>query len=84
MAEERFDIGKLFRGFAFWRGKIFGKLVQQIIVILAVLALVGGIWYKMFGQRTEITTQHAQQITNIEQREKGFRILGIELLGWRN
>jgi len=85
MAEnERFDIGKFFRGFAFWKGPVFGKLMQQVLLILAVLALLGGIWYKVFGQRTEHTTQQAQQITNIEEKDKGFRVLGLELFGWRN
>ena len=82
---EPFDVGKLLRGFNFFSGATFGKLLQQVIVIIVVLALVGGIWYKLFGQRTvgEETTQQAEQITNIEQ-DKGFRILGFELFGWRN
>jgi len=80
---EPFDVGKLIRGFKIWNGAIFGKLTQQVIVILIVLAILGGIWYKMFGQRTAHTTQKAEQITNIEQ-DKGWRVLGIELFGWRN
>jgi hypothetical protein len=46
---------------------------------------VGGLWYKLFGQRTvgEETTQQAEQITNIDKGEDGFRVLGIELFGWR-
>ena len=84
MENEKFDIGKLARGFNIFNGKSLGKLIQQVLVILAVLALIGGIWYKMFGQRTENTTQNAEKITNIDKRDNGFRVLGIELLGWRN
>lgn len=83
---ERFDIGKLLRGFNIFSGPALGKLIYQIIVILAVLAVCWGIWYKMFYQKTigEQTTQHAKQIVNIEEKEDGFRVLGIEILGWRN
>ena len=85
MEKERFDIGKLVRGFNVFSGPILGKLIQQVLVIVIVLAAVGGLWYKLFGQRTvgEETTQTAQQITNIEEREDGFKVLGIELLGWK-
>ena len=78
---EPFDVGKLIRGFNLFNGATFGKLLQQVIVIILVLAIAVGVWYKMFGQRTQV--QQAEQITNIEQ-DKGFRILGFELFGWRN
>ena len=83
---ERFDIGKLVRGFNIFNGPALGKLIQQALVVLIILAVVGGLWYKLFGQRTvgEETHQQAKQITNIEKKDAGFRILGIELFGWRN
>jgi len=83
---ERFDIGKLLRGFNIFSGPILGKLIQQAVIVLVILAVVGGLWYKLFGQRTvgEETKQVAEHITNIEEKDDGFRILGLELFGWRN
>ncbi len=81
---EKFDVGKLLRGFNIFSGATLGKLTQQIIVILIVLGIAAGVWYKMFGQRTDNTNQTAGQITNITEKDNGFRILGIELFGWRN
>ena len=82
---EPFDIRKLLRGFNIFNGAALGKIIYQAIIILIVLALVAGIWYKMFGQRTENTTQHADQITNVEPPEKdGFNLIKIKILGWGN
>ena len=81
---EKFDIGKLLRGFNIFNGGNLGKIIQQVLIILIVIGILTGVWYKLFGQRTEHTEQHAESITNITERENGFRVLGIELLGWRN
>jgi len=82
---EPFDIGKLFRGFNIFDGATLGKLLWNVIVTIIVIALVVGIWYKMFGQRTENTTQNAGQITNVEPAEKdGFNLIKIKILGFGN
>ena len=84
MAGEKFDVGKLLRGFNIFNGAIFGKVIWNVSITLIVLAIIAGVWYKLFGQRTEATHQTAEQITNIEKGSDGFRVLGIELFGWRN
>ena len=83
---ERFDIGKLIRGFNIFSGPALGKIIYIVVIFLVLAAICVGIWYKLFGQRTigEQSHQQAQQITNIEEKESGFRVLGIELFGWRS
>jgi Na+/H+-dicarboxylate symporter len=84
MGNEHFDVGKLIRGFNPLSGEALGKLIYNAIITLIIIAVCVGVWYKLFGQRTQKTVQTAQQITNIEKKDNGFRILGIELLGWRS
>ena len=82
---EKFDVGKLARGFNIFSGASLGKLIYTAIMVLIVLAIVGGLWYKLFGQRTvgEETKQQAEQIINIEKKDAGFRLFGFEFMGWR-
>lgn len=80
-----FDIKKLLSGFNIFNGATLGKLLWNVIVTIIVIALVAGIWYKMFGQRTENTTQTADQITNVEPADKdGFNLIKIKILGFGN
>jgi hypothetical protein len=60
MANEKFDIGKLLRGFAFWKGEVLGK----IIFVLVIAIVVCGVFYVLFIRPTHRTTQKAETITN--------------------
>lgn len=64
-----FSIATLFAGFKLWQGEKFGKFLYHAIVTLLIIALLGGVWYKMFYQRTAVdqSTQTAEHITNITQ-----------------
>lgn len=62
MADEKFDVGKLIRGFNITKGEVIGKIV--FIVIIA--CVVCGVFYVLFFRPTHRTTQNAQQIiTNV-------------------
>ena len=59
-----FSILKFVKGFAFWKGEIFGKILQMVVVITICLAV-----YNFITSRANIeeTTQTAAgDITNIE------------------
>ena len=78
--KEKFDIGKLVRGFL-PTGANLGKMAWTgFISAIICTAIIFGM---KVMQRTEHTTQTADAITNIDQTPGGFRILGIELLSWR-
>jgi len=85
MANEPFDIGKLASGFSLFRGASLGKLIFTGLVAFIICSGCLFAFYKLFVQKTvgEVTTQTAETITNIEEKEDGFRVLGIELFGWR-
>lgn len=62
MANKKFDIGKLIRGFSFWKGEVLGKIIFVVIIVSVAL----GIFYVLFIRPTHKTTQNAQQIiTNV-------------------
>jgi hypothetical protein len=60
MADERFDIGKLIRGFAIWKGEVLGKVIFVVIIVIVAL----GVFYVLFIRPTHRTTQKAETITN--------------------
>jgi len=60
MANEKFDVGKLARGFAFWKGEVLGKIIFVVIIVFVAL----GIFYVQFVRPTHRTTQKAENITN--------------------
>lgn len=76
---EKFDILKLLGGFNLLSGPVVGKLIHQVIVILVVLGILAGIWYKMFYQRTQL--QKAEEITNITEvaEDRGFRLFEVKV-----
>ena len=78
--KEKFDVGKLIRGFL-PTGANLGKMAWTgLISAIVCTAIIFGM--KVL-QRTEHTQQTAEQITNVEQTQPGFRVLGFELFGWR-
>lgn len=84
---ERFDVGKLFRGFNIFNGSALGTIIHQAVIVIAILALIGGLWYKLFGQRTvgEETSQQAENITNVDSTAKDkFNILKVKFFGIGN
>ena len=79
-AKEKFDVGKLIRGFLPTQANI-GKMLW-VIVISTIVSITVILGMKVM-QRTEHTVQTADAMTNITQTQPGFRVLGIELFGWR-
>ena len=78
--KEKFDVGKLVRGFL-PTGANLGKMAWTgLISAIVATAIIFGM---KVMQRTEHTVQTADAMTNITQTQPGFRILGIELFGWR-
>ena len=80
VVKEKFDIGKLLRGFNIFNGANFGKWVY--IIVICVLVQVGTIVGQRFLQSRETSHQTAENITNIEQEEKGFKVFSLELFKW--
>lgn len=78
-----FSIAKFFSGFNIFNGEKFGKILYHMVITLIILALVAGVWYKMFYQRAEV--QQAGTITNITQQSAedaifiGVKIGGLKL-----
>ncbi len=60
MANEKFDIGKLIRGFSFWKGEVLGKIIFVVIIVSVAL----GVFYVLFIRPTHRETQKAETITN--------------------
>ena len=76
-----FSLSKLFSGFNILNGEKLGKLVFYLVIIAACLFL----FWKLFVAPTHKTTQRAESITNItEQKEDGFSLIKIKILGWGN
>ena len=87
MEDERFDVGKFFRGFNIFNGAALGTMMHQIVIIVIVLSIVGLILWSAMVKRTEHQEQHAGQITNIEQAKGddfNFFKITLKLLGWGN
>lgn len=81
-----FSILTFLKGFAFWKGEKFGKLLYQVIIVAACLF----VFWALFVKRTAVTidksNQQAQTIQNIELKEKqetgvflGLRISGVKI-----
>lgn len=64
-----FSIATFLSGFKIWQGEKLGKFLYHGIVTLLIIALLGGVWYRLFYQRTEVdqSSQQADTITNITQ-----------------
>lgn len=61
MATEKFDVGKLIRGFNPLNGQNLGKLAYYLVIVCLAL----GAFYVLFIRPTQKTTQRAEQMTNI-------------------
>ena len=79
VVKEKFDIGKLMRGFL-PTGANMGKWIQ--IIVIAGLIQAGTLVGQRFLQSRETSHQTAENITNIEQEEKGFKVFSLELFKW--
>ena len=72
MENEKFDIGKLFRGFNIFSGASIGKLIYTSGVIILILSIIWGIYWKVFLKTDapiDQSSQQADNITNITQLE---------------
>ena len=59
---DKFDVGKLIRGFNIFSGPNIGKLIYYVIITSIVLC----VFYVVFFKQTQKTTNNAQQmITNV-------------------
>jgi len=70
VANERFDIGKLIRGFNVFKGEILGRVIFTVIIA----CFVCGIFYVLFFRPTQKTTQNAQQIVTNVTDENAFEL----------
>ena len=78
--KEKFDIGKLVRGFL-PTGPNLGKMLWTAVISTIVCgAIIIGM---KVMQQTGNTEQTAEEIVNIKTTQGGFRVFGIELLSWR-
>jgi hypothetical protein len=76
-----FSIAKLLGGFNLFNGEKLGKMLYY----LAIIAVCLGVFWKLFIAPTHNQNQQAESITNItEQKEDGFSLIKIKILGWGN
>ena len=76
-----FSIAKLLGGFNLFNGEKLGKMLYY----LAIIAVCLGVFWKLFIAPTHSQNQQAETITNItEQKEDGFSLIKIKILGWGN
>jgi flagellar basal body-associated protein FliL len=85
---EQWSWAKFFGGFNIFNPAVRGKLMVQVIMIIIVLSIIGGVTYALFVKRTEHQEQHAQTITNVDTTEKkdGFNLfkLDFKIFGFGN
>lgn len=74
---ERFDIGKLVRGFNIFNGANLGKLIYYLVIVAIALA----IFWRAFLKTDQKTTQKATTITNVTQVKEERYLLGVEIFG---
>ena len=67
---EKFDVGKLIRGFNPLNGQNFGKLIYYLVIVCVAL----GVFYVLFIRPTQKTTQNAQQIITNVTDESAFEL----------
>lgn len=84
---EKFDIGKLLRGFNIFTGAGFGQFIYTASITLVVILIVGGILWRAFLKQDapiDQSSQQAETIHNVEvAKDRGFRLFGFEFCGWR-
>jgi len=78
----KFSFVKFLSGFNIFNSVTLAKIIWNIIITLIVIALVVGIWYKIFYQRTQ--EQNAAQITNVTESRDGFNLIKIKIFGFGN
>ena len=76
-----FSLVKWFSGWNIFNGEKLGKMLYY----LAIIAICLGVFWKLFVAPTHSQNQQAETITNItEQKEDGFSLIKIKILGWGN
>jgi hypothetical protein len=73
MADEKFDIGKLLRGFNVFKGEVLGKIIFYVVIA----CIVCGVFYVLFVRPTHKTTQTGTitNVTEIKQDSNEIQVL---------